>query len=269
MIIITNNAATPESDNEFLRNLNAVLVTDIDAKPVKSGIYLISHADNLGYAKGINLGAEFSLRHFDINHFLISNNDIHFINDNVVEKLIERLESMPDVGMIGPKVLGLDGRNQSPEPYYKFWNSYIWMYWLTPFLSSEKKKKIFKLNYSTNAEEGEHYKIMGSFFIVKAIDFINCGMMDPNTFLYGEEVILSERLNAINRKVYFFPQVAILHEHGKTINRYIEMVSSKKLQFKSESYYYRKYRGVTSFSIFVGKLSRNLYILLKSHFKQL
>ena len=264
IIVIVNNAATNESDNILISKLNATLVTDIKIKPIESDCYVISSIDNLGYAKGNNLGAEFSLKHFNITHFLISNNDIHFINNDVVERLIGKLDSLNNVAMIGSKVLGLDGKNQSPEPYNSFWNRYIGMYWLTPFLSANKKKKLFKLDYSEIAKEGEHYKIMGSFFIVKAVDFQNCGMMDPNTFLYGEEVILSERLKVINKNVYYFPEVAVLHDHGQTINQHLNGLKSMMLQFESESYYYRNYKGVSAFSIFLGKLSLYMYIKIKT-----
>jgi len=265
---VINNAATNESNHFLSENLNAALVFDINLKPVESNCYVISHSENPGFAKGNNLGAEFSMKHFNISHFLISNNDIRFINNDVVERLIEKLGSLTHVGMIGSQIIGLDGKNQSPEPYFSFWNRYIWMYWLTPFLSSTKKIKIFKLDYSQKAQEGEHYKIMGSFFIINADDFIKCGMMDSNTFLYAEEMILSDRLNAIHKKTYYFPQVAVLHEHGQTINQHFNSAKSMRLQFNSECYYYHTYHGVSSFSIFLGKLSLNFYIKLKSKFNQ-
>lgn len=264
LTVIVNNSATNESNNILVNRLNATLVSDIRQKPGESDCYVISSTDNLGFAKGNNLGAEFSMTHFTISYFLFSNNDIHFINNDVVERLIEKLNSLNSAGMIGPQVKGLDGKNQSPEPYSSFWKRYFWMYWLTPFLSSGRKSNLFQLDYPQDAKEGEHYKIMGSFFIVKAADFKNCGMMDPNTFLYAEEVILTERLNAINKKAYYFPQVAVLHEHGQTINRHFQTANSMKLQFDSESYYYHTYKGVSSLSITLGRISLNLYIKLKS-----
>ena len=119
------------------------------------------------------------------------------------------------------------------------------------------------MDYSQKATEGKHYKIMGSFFIVRAPEFIECGMMDPNTFLYGEEVILSERLLAINKYSFFYPVVSVVHEHSQTITQYYDNKKSILEQFKSESYYYRVYKGVSRFSVLLGKLSLNLYLKLK------
>jgi len=256
LIVIVNNEATTESDEILVKELQAVLITEISKTPKSALIFVISQSENLGFAKGNNLGAEFVTKYFDITHFLFTNNDIQFISKKVVESLINKLGCLDDdIALIGPRVLGLDGKNQSPEPYVSFWNQYIWMYWLTPFISKKKKNKIFKLDYSENAIEGCHYKIMGSFFIIKAIDFLNCKMMDPNTFLYGEEMILSERLKEIGKKVYYFPEVTILHEHSQTISIYIDRKKRYLLQFESLCYYYSTYKKVSQISIYIGKFS--------------
>ena len=260
IIIIVNNAATNESNITLADALDAELLNDISIKPdIRNKVFIISRSENLGFAKGNNLGAEFSRKHFNISHFLFTNNDIHLIDNNVIEILISKLDSLQDVAMIGPKVIGSDGRFQSPEPYYSFWMRYFWMYWLTPFLSIKRKMKLFKIEYSQLAKEGRHYKITGSFLLVKAEDFFRCGMMDSATFLYAEEIILSERLMRIGKKVYYNPEVSVLHEHGRTISKYQDNEQRRFKQFESEAYYYRKYMGVSHFSILIGKLTLICY----------
>ena len=264
VIVVVNNSATDESNQVLAKALNAPIV---DAHEMLStqgtGVYIVPHQDNLGFAKGNNLGAEFSMKNFDIDYFLFTNNDIRLESVNVVEKLLAKLEMLKGVGMIGPRVIGLDGKEQSPEPYYPFWKRYVWMYWMTPFLSTEKKIKLFQLDYPEKAKEGIHYKLMGSFFMVKADDFVSCGMMDSNTFLFGEEVILTERLKAIGKDVYYDPSVTVVHEHGATISNAFKQKRILRTQFKSESYYYRTYRGISQFSLWVGRLSVEFYLLLK------
>lgn len=264
IIIIVNNEATTESDEILVKELQAVLISEISKTPISALIFVISQSENLGFAKGNNLGVEFVTKHFEITHFLFTNNDILFISENVVESLFNKLGCLDDnIALIGPKVIGLDGENQSPESYIPFWNRYIWMYWMTPFLSSSKKKKLFKLDDTQTAKEGVYYKVMGSFFIVKRADFVKCGMMDPNTFLFGEEIILSERLKAIGKKIYFFPEVTVLHEHGHTTSNYLSAKNKILTQFSSECYYYTVYRKVSHFSILIGKLSLRCYLKLK------
>jgi N-acetylglucosaminyl-diphospho-decaprenol L-rhamnosyltransferase len=265
IIIIVNNEASHDSNCLLVEELQAELIIDITNKPTDCNkIFIIANNENLGFAKGNNLGVLFSNLHFQINYFLFSNNDIHFINNDVVEQLIKKIDSLPSIGMIGPKVIGLDGKNQSPEPYYPFWKKYILMYWVTPFISKSLKSKIFNLDYSQKAKEGIHYKVMGSFFLVRKDDFMSCGMMDPNTFLFAEEVILSERLKSINKKVYYYPEVAVIHEHSTTISKHLNEYKKARTQFTNECYYYTNYKSISFISIFIGRISVYLYLNIKS-----
>jgi GT2 family glycosyltransferase len=266
-IVIVNNQANDKSNASLVNALNAELITNIDQlSNIAANCFVIAHPDNLGFAKGNNLGVKFCQLNFDNDFYLFSNNDIALIDNDVVEKLMAKLGQLPDVALIGPKVLGLKGENQSPEPYLSFWNRYVWMYWLTPFLTKKRKENLFQLNYSQKAKEGVHYKIMGSFFMIKADDFIKCGMMDANTFLFGEEIILSERLKRIGKQSYYYPEVAILHEHSLTISKYINQRSKVLQQFKSECYYYRTYKNLSLCSILIGKLSVVCHLKLKAIF---
>jgi GT2 family glycosyltransferase len=263
IIVVVNNSATDESDANLKTALSAELIHDIGKiEDISQRCFIVSHPDNLGFAKGNNLGAEFLLKHFTIRYFLFSNNDIRFIDTNAVEALIEKADALPNVGVIGPNIIGVDGRKQSPDPYYSFWARYFWMYWLTPFMPKSVKNKLFKLNYTQQALEGIHYRVMGSFFLVKAVDFVACGMMDPNTFLFSEEMILAERMKAIKRDVYFYPVVTILHEHNQTISKFIVDKKKFMLRFESECYYYRTYRNVSLLSTYIGKLSFQFYLWL-------
>ena len=269
IIVIINNSATTESNQKLVKNLNGELVTDIShVKNCENKCYIIPQIANLGFAKGNNLAVKFSMKHFVITYFLFTNNDIRFVENNVVEKLIFRIKTLPNIALIGPRVVGIDGRHQSPEPYLPFWNRYVWMFWTTPFLSLKRKEMLFSLDYSDNAKEGIHYKISGSFFLMKSKDFISCGMMDPNTFLFGEELILSERLRRINKYCYYYPQVSIIHEHSQTISSHLNNSKRQLLLFKSESYYYKNYRNISSLSIWFGRSSFKFYLFLKKLFSK-
>ncbi|HCV80294.1 MAG: hypothetical protein CMP12_19090 [Zunongwangia sp.] len=264
IVVVVNNSATEISNEILAKELNAKIVCKNELKNTDEKIFIIPHLDNLGFAKGNNLGAEFSLRYFDVDFFIFSNNDIRFLDDNVVEKMIMKIKKLPHVGILGPKVVGLDGKKQSPEPYYSFVHRYFLRYWVYPFFPNKIKRKLLKIEYTQLAVEGEYYKVMGSFFLVRALDFVKVGMMDSNTFLYAEEAILTERMKAINKSVYYLPTVAVLHEHGATISKNASSKAMKKFQFESESYYYHKYRGVPKWLISVGEKSLSLYSYLKS-----
>lgn len=264
IVVIVNNGATEDSNLKLSEGLSGEIVRDINLlTDNKKKIFILHSLENLGFARGNNLGVSFVVKHFSIDFVLFSNNDIRIINEDAVEKLISKIKELPEVGMIGPRVINEHGVSQSPEPYYPFWLRYFVRIWLRPLLPKKYLRKLLKLDYSAKAKEGIHYKIMGCFFIVRLEDFFNCGMMDPNTFLYGEEIILSERMLAKNRYAYYFPPVSIVHEGGNTTSIYKPNKLKRKLQYDSEFYYYKNYKQVSKIALMLGMASAYLYRIIK------
>lgn len=264
--IVVNNAATDLSNGYLCNALHATLISDITA-PLQSSeetIFVLDSRENLGFAKGNNWAVDFLQAHFSCDYIVFSNNDIQIIDVDVCEQLIAAMETNSHIGVIGPKVVGLKGEYQSPLPYVSFMNRYCWMYVSTPFISNKKKREIFQLDYAANALEGEHYIVSGCFFAVRTQDFIKCGMMDPNTFLYAEETILAERMKNINRSVYYLPSVSVLHAHGLTTEKNLGRKGINKYLMESDIYYYREYMKTPKWKIIIGSFVYRLYCKLKS-----
>lgn len=253
--VVVNNSATDTSNTILCNGLGATLVTTWDSiEDNNNNIYILSSQENLGFAKANNLGVEFCRNIFNPQYFLFTNNDVQFKDENVVELLINKLQSTPDAGVIGPHIVGLDGKEQSPHPYMTFWDRMIWMYWSTFFYSKEKKNRRFQLDYPQKAQEGFHYYVMGSFFMVRAKDFFHCGMMDSNTFMYAEELILSERMKAIGKGVYYYPKATVIHAHGATTGKHAQN-KSREWQFESLMYYYITYHHINSLMLQLGRMT--------------
>ena len=219
----------------------------------------VLRAENLGYARGNNLGVVWLLGNGSPEYILISNNDVELTGDGVVEALMDKADAHPEAAVFGPAVVGPDGDFQSPEPYMGLWKRYVWMYLSTPFLSSERKRELFFLDYARQAQEGLHYRLSGSFFLVRTADFVRVGLFDPQTFLYGEECILSERLSHIGKGCYYCPDVRVIHRHGETVRRHIDDERSSWTQCDSMACYYRDYRGYARVEI---RFVRLLYRLI-------
>ena len=226
----------------------------------RTGCRVLPRAND-GFAAGCRSGVE--ALDPDVDVVLFTNTDIRFASDRVVEPLIEKLTSCAEIGIIGPEIIGPDGVRQSPEPYAGLWNRYVWMYLTTPFLRPQRKRELFRLDYSAQAEEGFHYKLMGSFFLCRREDWDRCGGMDPHTFLYAEEAILSERMLRIGKKAYFLPSVTVIHEHGAVIGNHIRHRRAAWLQFESEAYYYRQYKGYSRLSVQLAGWLYRLILQLK------
>lgn len=261
-IIIVNNGSTIEESRELTDELGAELLGVKDVPSASNRIYVISNPENSGFAIGNNMGARMAMEYLDADFILFSNNDLRFLDTGVVEQLSQILKKHKEIGIIGPRIIGLDGKAQSPEPYIPFAKRHIWMYLLTPFISLKQKRRIFQLDYSEQAKEGVHYKLMGAFFMVRAEDFARCGMMDEHTFLYAEEPILTERMAKIGKQPYYYPQVSICHEHGQTIGKSYNTRKAAALMFESEVYYYRAYKNVGYIQFLAARIIRKLLYIL-------
>lgn len=253
VVLIVDNGSTKESE-EALRS---------SFREDDPAVVIIPSKENLGFARGNNLGVEYARNSFHPDFILFSNNDIRFVEDDLVERLISKLSDVSDAAVIGPKVVGLDGRLDSPSPFSSFFDRHVLLYWSNLFWSQKKRTEKLNLDYSENAKEGFHYLVSGCFFLVRAADYYSCGGMDPNTFLYGEEMILSERLKSIGKGVYYFPEVSVRHEHGATTGRYYNRVKIRKMVLESEIYYYRTYIGTPNWQFLLARFTLLVKQLLR------
>lgn len=246
-LVVVDNGATEE---------------EARALEARIGYPVLAHAND-GFAVGNNTGIAYLTERYQLDYLLFTNTDIHIPEPGAVEALVRKMEENPRIGIIGPEVVGLDGERQSPEPYMGLWDRFVWMYLSTPFLSKEKKRRRFALDYPSKAEEGFHYKVMGSFFLCRTKDLLAVGNFDPHTFLYAEEPILSERMAGIGQGVYFLPSVQVVHEHGSTIKSHYSQRQQALHRFESEAYYYRTYKHYSRFSIALVRWLYRMILLFK------
>lgn len=179
-------------------------------------LYVLHTPENLGYARGNNLGARFLLQLFPTIHkLLVSNDDIAFVDDNVVETLAKTLDEHPNVGCVGPKVIDL--QDNLCEPLYNKPNP--WYFVKRNIGEPIFGAKRFYEKHHGEYKEGEAWVVRGCFHMLRTEAFLNIGMFDPRTFLYWEEQILSYKLNEIGFKTYYNPNATVRHFVGNTTSK--------------------------------------------------
>ncbi len=108
------DVGSPRESSERIAQALGVSVWE-EGMTAKGELFVLHADENLGYARGNNLGVEFLMRLFpDIDKLLFSNDDIELISPNVVEVLAARMDADPSIGCIGPKVIDLQGNLQGP-----------------------------------------------------------------------------------------------------------------------------------------------------------
>ena len=177
--------------------------------------------DNLGYAKGNNLG----LSKVKSKYALIINPDSK-LERNALDNFLKSAEKYPNFSIISP-------------------------------LIQEKQDKNKYVNLkNNNLIEVENVKGFAMFLNLE--QFKDIGFFDDNFFIYFEEMDLCRRLRNKNKKIYLDPTITIFHDggssHDKSIN--FEMEISRNWHWMwSSFYYYKKYDGyLFAFLKMFGKL---------------
>ncbi len=229
-------------------------------------VHVLQSAENIGYAKANNWAAQYLMERYEIDYLLISNTDIEFVDDDVIDYLVEKMKREKIVH-IGPAIL--DGESlefqRSPSHYESFFRRYV-VEMLFSLLLVKPLKYIFPLKLKKIYNDGSfsngiYYKLTGSLLVINASVFKEVGMYDENTFLMAEEVILSERLLKHGYSSYFDQSRSVLHHESQTIRQHYPSFRKRLyVMIRAEKYYYHHYRKIPLWLLsLVGPIAVEIY----------
>lgn len=213
-----------------------------------SRYHLILNSKNGGYAVGNNIGLRWAyLKGFRF--ALVTNNDIEIENFDVLIKMLDLILKNDTIAAVSPRIIGKDGK-RDPVIYYKkpsFWD-------LSMGIVGDKKRR-----YAFNEHiETRIYAPRGSFMLLK-LEMINkVDYLDENTFLYYEEPILAERLKEIYGECWLCGTTSVVHNHGKTITKFINKRKTFDIMSNSLRYYLKKYRNMNKIKIAICVFFRRM-----------
>lgn len=222
-------------------------------------IYALRAAGNIGYARGNNLGIEYIKRveKIDTQYLLISNNDIMFLEDLLIEDLLKPFKTDKNIAVVGPKILEKAGGSpQSPRNKMSIWKLLV-LYNINLIFGNQLKKYVDDID--REPENGKYYWVMGCFLLIETKKFFEAGMFDNGTFLYSEEMILSERLEKIGYYMYYCDDIVVLHNHGKTINKHVSSNNNVKYLYQSHRLCCQKYRNATKTQLLIADIVFEVY----------
>ncbi len=211
---------------------------------------------NLGYAKGNNLGLKVSEKLFGNNYALISNNDI-IVQDIIELDEIERIfEQNKNIAVIGPRIIGRDGKVQNPHRYISSYKDLLFYYWSMALLNCFRNY-LDDVDYKDKS--GYCDWVMGCFTFLDCRKVKEVGYFDENTFLYYEEQILSKKLERHKYTNYYYKDITVIHNHGATVKKNVSRLTNVRITFNSACYYYQNYRGVSAKFICLAKANFIIY----------
>ncbi len=179
-------------------------------------VNLIANSENLGFAKANNQALKLARGKY----ILLINPDT-IVQEDTFKVLISFLESHPECGMVGCKVLNPDGtlqlacRRSFPTP----WVAFTKMIGLSSLFPKSKIFAKYNLTYLNPDEVAEVDAVSGSFMMIRREVYESVGGLDEDFFMYGEDIDWCYRIKKAGWKIYYVPFTQIIHFKGESTKR--------------------------------------------------
>jgi GT2 family glycosyltransferase len=179
-------------------------------------VNLIVNKENVGFARANNEALKLAKGKY----ILLINPDT-IVQEDTFKVLISFLESHPECGMVGCKVLNPDGtlqlacRRSFPTP----WVAFTKMVGLARIFPKSKIFAQYNLTYLDPDEIVEVDAVSGSFMMIRREVYEKVGGLDEDFFMYGEDIDWCYRIKKAGWKIYYVPTTQIIHFKGESTKR--------------------------------------------------
>ncbi len=207
---------------------------------------------NTGFARGNNIGFKYAKNKYNPDYIVLSNSDILLLDDSFYEKTRHAYETTHFAAM-GPMILTADGsccsnplRTQPMSREYAktFYKSQklrlfclehhlLTAYQIIASIAKRKRKpETVKKNFLNVTEN----IVLHGCFLIFSKQYINTfDGLDPRTFLYMEEDILSLHLQHAHMKSLYNPTLIVYHKEQGSTDTVVDS-DKDKLKFRSQNY---------------------------------
>lgn len=200
-------------------------------------VHLIASERNLGYAGGNNTGVDTSQ-----GRYLLLLNPDTVVQPESLALLINFLESHPQVGAVGPRLLWPDGTTQSsrrrfPTPGTLFWESTLLGQWFP----QNRYAQYYHLADGSPDQPQRVDWVVGAALLLRREAWQQIGPIDETFFMYFEETDWCRRAVQAGWEIHYLPSARVTHFEGKSSE---QVLAARTLRFqRSKLCYTRKYFG--------------------------
>ncbi|MEU7588600.1 glycosyltransferase [Micromonospora sp. NPDC049230] len=170
----------------------------------EQGVRYVQSGENLGYARGMNLG----VRHTTRTNVILSNNDI-IVHEGAVERLVAALDD-PTVGAAFPGVVTPAGVPQTEGG--RFLSVPVGLAHATGLNLVVPSLRII-------AEPTKADWLTGPFVALRRRTLDAIGGVDETSFFYGEDMRLCWSVRQRGLRLAYLPEAVIMHEDDATARR--------------------------------------------------
>lgn len=198
-VVLTDNGSTDGSVEAFQKLSKE--------KYWKDRFTLILNKENTGYAKANNQGIKIARGKY----ILLLNNDT-IVHKNALQNLLEFAEETPDAGVIGAKLLNIDGTLQMSCYNFPTIKNAIRQYWFG-------QKGLFDKFAPSGEKPSTVDSVVGAVFLITPEAKKRVGMLDERYFAYFEDIDYCRQTWKKGLKVYYLPNARVTHYHGATFKK--------------------------------------------------
>lgn len=229
---------------EFTENKMELLIVDNDSqddsvqvlreaikKNKYTNINVIANPTNAGFGTGCNVGAASAKG--DLILFL--NNDTE-VKDAGIYAMAQYLHEHHEIAILGGQLRNTDGSLQpSSGNFYTLWYALLLLFGGQKFgLLDRSPKTIQQVDW-----------VKGALLLIRRATFQELGGFDEKIFMYTEDMELCYRAHMAGKKIYFYPEVTIIHKEHGSANRKFAIVHI----YKNLLYFYKKHRSPFEYAV--------------------
>ena len=211
-------------------------------------IYFVENHENKGYGAGNNIGI-FVAKKLGIDLALIANPDTDF-EERVIKVLKSAMDKNENIGICAPLVETSDvyGSRENVLNGASCWPMRDFLHSLAE--NGPICRRIFtkSLHYDRNFYNAKIRKVgavLGALLMVRVDAFIKVGGYDEKMFLYGEEDLLSKKMESIGLKTAVITGYKYKHIHSASIKKSLKsLYSRQKIREESTMYFYKNYLNI-------------------------
>lgn len=251
--IIIVNYKTPQLVIRCVESIYATLKDDIDFEIIvvdnDSGdgsegivkerfgrINWINNEENEGFGRANNIGILAS----GGKYVLLINSDVIVLENSITACLAE-MEQNQSIGVLGCTLLNEDGSIQG----------------FTSTVASYRKILDLNLiyNYFIQPKNMPVKAIMGSFMLMPKSTLEDCGLFDPDFFMYSEEIELCHRITKKGYQLKFLKDIHVIHKNGGSTP---DRSWANKQSYLSSALLFYKIRGFFGYKLYHFLMLTNL-----------
>lgn len=190
---------------------------------------IIQNDHNVGLGRASNQGIEATKGRY----VLLLNNDT-LVNGSSLDTLVEFLDTHPETGAVGGKLLNPDGSFQAGYAGFSTLSE--------EFLIATRLGDLLWDGYPSHYDDDEVRTVgwmSSACLLVRRAALDEIGLLDEEYFIYGDEADLQYRLQQARWQVYYLPHVSTIHYGGRSMNRW----SRRKMVYRGKMLFYQKNYG--------------------------